>query len=93
MDEANYDIDYKSMFENLKKFVQNHFEVENEFFSLTRELGELQPYSNEFSENMFKMKMVDQVKVMRIAVELGKLQKELCEKYGFDSDVEVTEYD
>jgi hypothetical protein len=67
--------------------------VENEFFSLSKELSELQPYINAFSDNIFKMKMVDQVKTMRIAVELGRLQKELCEKYGFDDDVEVTEYD
>ena len=82
------ELDYKTMFENLKTVVDKHLEKEAEYCLILNQLAELSPYHKIVSDRLFELKMSEQLPILRHYLKVSQISKKLCEKHGWDSEME-----
>ena len=83
---SEFKVDYKKMFDEMKKSLDKIVQEDNEYFELLRETQKNSPYTNLITKNLVNLKKTDQIKILRISAKHGELCKSLCEKYGFDEE-------
>lgn len=88
MDNSNYELDYKAMFENLYKKFEEKYATEIEYFDLLAKAQETSKSSDLVSKNLMKMTMVDQILILRKLKELNDICAALQEKYKFGESEE-----
>lgn len=93
MDNNNYELDYKAMFENLYKRFEEKFATELEYFNLIGNLNENLEIVGLVSKNMLKMSMADQLLLIRPLTAMGGICKTLNEKYNFEEVAEEGDSD
>lgn len=96
MANENYELDYEKMFTTFNALLEKcncWFDLEKEAFKLAREIKNLLPYCKAFSKNFASIDKADTVRVMRILIQYDKLAKQMCEKYGWEVDIEEGEDD
>ena len=81
-----YKVDYKKMFDEMRKSLDKIVQEDNEYFKLLRETKENCCYADLITKNMLRLKKQDQIKILRITAKHGELCKGLCEKYGFEEE-------
>lgn len=86
MDNSNYELDYKAMFENLYKKFEERFASEIEYFELLGKLNDLQQKACPVSKNIMKMSMSDQILVLRQLKALNDICATLQDKYHFEEE-------
>lgn len=82
------ELDYKKMFEALSQQFEKYMKQEEEYFQLLTKISELTPYETLAVNHATKMKMSDQLKLLRVIVRACEISKTLCEKYNLE---EITE--
>ena len=78
------ELDEKRTTEELLKIVRRQAAVQSEYFELMRQLNEIKWASEIICKRMLELNMVDQCRLLRASLKLAELQKEMCEKYGFE---------
>lgn len=89
MDE--YNVDYKTMFENIAKRLDDLLKKDEEYFALVKLMNEQKPYIEKVAKHSLNFKKNEQIKLMKILSSYGSLCKILCEKYSLiveDEDVD-----
>ena len=90
-------MDAKKFFQEfLKQYaeqVKDYYEErQRKYVDLSNEMTELAPYIETMSNKILNLSIDDQIVVMKKVVELGNLEKKMCEKYNIniyeDSDYE-----
>lgn len=84
-------LDYEQMFKNLKSVVDKKMEEEEEYFFLHRRIKELSPYADMAAKRIMELKMKDQIIILKCAVMLDEASKRICEKYGWDDEIDIVE--
>ena len=84
---------FKEFIKQLTDQIRKEFEKkQKEYLELSNEMEELGVYIEVMSSKLLVLTMDDQMAVMRKIIELGKIEKEMCEKYNIsiyeDSDYE-----
>lgn len=77
----NYEIDYKAMFEAMQKRLHEAMKADEEYFALLNEVTENTKYGTALAPVILKLPKHEQIKYLRIAVQLAIVAKTLCEKY------------
>ena len=77
-----YEIDYKSMFENLSKRLDVLLKMDEEYFALIRLMDEQKRYTEIAGKHLFDFKKSEQIKALKLLTAFGALCKTLCEKYS-----------
>ena len=90
MDAKKLFIDFLQQYaRQMKEYYENR---QKEYNELANEMTELGVYIETMSSKLLVLNMDDQMAVMRKIIELGKIEKEMCEKYNIsiyeDSDYE-----
>ena len=83
---AEYEIDYKALFEQIKKRFDDLINSDEEYFKLLKTSNELKPYAELVGKHFLDFKKTEQVNVLRILVSYGHICKSLCEKYQLESE-------
>lgn len=87
----NYELDYKTMFEQLMAKFEHTLDAQNEYFEtltyMTEHIGEV----TVVSENMMKMGLVDQLMFFKAYSQLAAVAVKLQEKYNFEVKEEEQE--
>lgn len=87
----NYDIDYKALFEQAMKKVREQANQQDEYSALMQQCNELAKYSTIISNRLLQMKLSDQITLMKAAVHMNQVSKQLCQKYGWENDIPESE--
>lgn len=72
------------MVETLKAMMNTMFENQTLYFELVEKITEKQKQTNAMSKHLMKMKMSDQIKVLKLMADLADVAEDLCEKYGLE---------
>ena len=75
------DIKYEEIIKNAFDAIKKQKNTEREYFDLLRKNQELAPYVRAINTHMFEIKMEDQIPLLRLIVQLGEVDKYLCNKY------------
>lgn len=76
---------FKEFIKQLTDQIRKDFEKkQKEYIELSNEMGELGVYIEAMSSKLLVLTMDDQIAVMKKIIELGKIEKEMCEKYDID---------
>lgn len=88
-----FEIDYQAAFEEMKRRFDNYMNLQNEYYALLDEINELSKYSTFVTKNILKLPMLDQMKILKLSVKMGRVAKQLCEKHdiGDETGEEVGE--
>ena len=86
MDNNNYELDYKAMFENLYKLFEEKFATEIEYFELLAAANSNTKAATIVSNNLMKMSMADQVLVLRQLKAMNDVCAILQKKYNFEGE-------
>ena len=78
----DYNLDYKLMFKELQKRLEQFLKADDEYFDLIQTLITQNPYADAVCENLLKLRKTDQIKVLKVIVGYGELCKKLCAKYN-----------
>ena len=85
---AKYEIDYKQSIESLMQIIKNKADEERTYFDLRKQLNELSGYGTVVEKHLFDISMTDQIPLVSMLVQQNKYYKYLCEKYGWEDEVE-----
>ena len=90
MDAKKFFVDFLQEYtRQMKEYYENR---QKEYNELANEMTELGVYVEVMSTKLLVLSMDDQMAVMKKIIELGKLEKKMCEKYNIniyeDSDYE-----
>jgi hypothetical protein len=88
---ADYEIDYKKMFEESQNTINSLFDMQHEFFDLLKYVNENIKFSSPIPDNIFKMNLPDQVLYLRAIKKNLEICKYLVKKYSFKVEEEETE--
>lgn len=90
MDAKKFFVDFLQEYtRQMKEYYENR---QKEYNELANEMTELGVYIEAMSDKLLVLNIDNQMAVMRKIIELGKLEKKMCEKYNIniyeDSDYE-----
>ena len=85
----NENLDYKQMFMVLTEKFGNKLREQESYFAILKEINELKPYNDLISTKIFDLKMYEQYAIFKHILEINKISKRLCEKYGWDKEIET----
>ncbi len=83
---ADFELDYEKMFKTLQKQVNILIAEQNEYFEKISYINERKSISDMVMKNLTKMKLHDQLKIIRLSAKLAAECASLCEKYGLEED-------
>ncbi|MGN0548054.1 MAG: hypothetical protein ACI4IM_00480 [Acutalibacteraceae bacterium] len=83
--ELTFEVDYKQLSNDAIQMIKNKRDEISEYLSLLDEISRFDPIrAQTVCENLYKMSMSDQIRVLKIKVTENKLFTILYEKYHFD---------
>lgn len=85
---AKYEIDYKQSIENLMQVIKNRADEERTYFDLQKQLNELSGYGTVVGKHIYDINMTEQIPLLSMLLQTSKYYKYLCEKYGWEDEVE-----
>lgn len=83
--------DYEKMFMALSELFKNTIQTQEIYFRTLQEINELKPYNNLISKRICNLKMFEQIAILKHVLEIHKISKKLCEKYGWDEEIQTEE--
>lgn len=84
----NEKLDYEKMFQALAKGFENKLREQSEYFAMAKEINRLKPYNDLVNARILDLKMNEQCAIFRHVLEINKISKALCKKYGWDEEIE-----
>lgn len=83
------ELNYQAMFEAMSKRVLDMLKADEEYFKLVEAIGKKNGYITAASDNVFRFRKNDQLKLMRAVYNTAVVAEEICNKYHlFDEESE-----
>ena len=79
-----YEIDYKKMYEEASGTIKELFDMQSEFFDLMQYVNDHAKAAAAVPDNIFKMKLPDQVLYLRSVKKNLEICEYIVKKYGFE---------
>ena len=73
-----------NMEETFKAMMNAMFENQTLYFELVEKVTEKKNYTDMMSKRLMKMKLTDQIKVLKLMADLADVAEDLCKKYGLE---------
>ena len=88
-----YELDYKTMYEQLMGMFDNTLALQNEYFEILSYISETAGKLSDMGKHLMHMSLVDQLLYLRAAKVMTELSIKLQEKYNFPTEETEEEND
>ena len=88
---GNESLDYEKMFMALRERFESKIQEQEIYFTLLKEINKLKPYSDLINTKMYDLKIYEQCAIFKHLLEINRISKKLCERYGWDDEIQTEE--